>query len=333
MNLPPKSGIRVPAQELRALVITLFERAGTSREHAEIMARLMVQTDLRGVFSHGSRYTASYVRMILEGRVNPRPDIRVVSETTTAQVIDGDGGMGHWPCYQGTLWAIARAKEHGTAAVTTRNHFHFGGASKYTRMALEQDCIGLAVSRHRTELDPDQSVLTAGGGGPLSFAVPAGEQPPLVADQGMSLLPRDDALFEQYPWAYFKALGLGAIPRVLGGVLAGIYKSEFVPPQSKWESNQGAFITVFNVASFIPVDELKSEMDRFISQAGRMQPAPGYERAELPGGPEWQREKDYARNGIPIGPEHQKTLEEIAAEMEVETPFARYEHSRFGSEP
>ena len=329
MNVPPESGIRVPAQDIRALVTAVFEKVGTSREHAEIMAQLMVRTDLRGTFSHGSRYTESYAHMMLEGRVNPRPDIRVVNQTTTTQVIDGDGGMGHWPCYQGTLWAIDRAKEHGTAAVTTRNHFHFGAASKYTCMALECDCIGLAVSCHRHGFDPDRSVLSAGGS-PLSFAMPTGEQPPFVPDQGMGFLPQDDELFKKYPWAYFKALGMGIIPQVLGGVLAGIYKSEFKPPQSPWESNQGAFITVFNVESFMPLDELKREMDHYVSQVRNMRPAPGYDRAELPGGPEWQRERDYAREGIPIGPEHQETLEKIAGEMGIETPFARYEHTRFG---
>ncbi len=230
MNVPPESGVRISPQELRALVATLFEKAGTSREHAELMAHLMVQTEQRGIFSHGSQYTSNYVHMMLEGRVNPRPNIRVVSETTTAQVLDGDGGMGHFPCYQGTQWAIARSKEHGTAAVTTRNHSHFGGASKYTRMALEHDCIGLAISSNRYPLDPEQSVLAASVDSPLSIAIPAGEQPPLVPDMGLKLLHQDPDLFAQNPWAYFKELGLGAAAQALGGILAGIYKSEFPGP-------------------------------------------------------------------------------------------------------
>jgi LDH2 family malate/lactate/ureidoglycolate dehydrogenase len=330
MNTPPKSGIRVPPDELEALVGALFEKAGTTRAHAEIMGQLLVQTDLCGIISHGTQQTAGYVRLILEGGVNPRPNIRVVHETTTTQVLDGDGGMGHWPCYQGTQWAIARAKKHGTAAVTTRNHFHFGGASKYTRLAVEQDCIAMATSCHRYEIDPEWNILSLSRNSPLSFSVPAGEQPPIVPDMSMGFLGSDEELFKQNPAAYFKVLGLSVLPQVLGGVIAGIHKEEFKPPQSPWESNQGSFIAVFDAASFMPLDELRAEMDRYMSQARATQPAPGYDRAELPGGPEWLRQQDYAHDGIPIDADHQESLESIAAELGIETPFARCEHTRFG---
>ncbi len=331
MNVPPKTGIRVPPEELRTLVSAVFEKVGTSRADAELMAHLLVLTDLRGVFSHGTRYTQHYAQMMLDGKVNPRPAIRVVSQTASTQVLDGDGGMGHFPCFRGTQWAIAQAREHGVAVLTTRNHFHFGGASKYSRMALEHDMIGLAISSHRFRPNPESTILGAGGGSPMSIAVPAGDQPPLVLDMGASFLPLRPELFEQYPWVFFKGLGLAALFQALGGILAGIYKPEFQAPLSKWESNQGAFIAIFDVKCFMPVEEFKKEMDRYIGEARRLKPLPGYDRAELPGGLEWQREKDYARDGIPVSPEHQKSLEEIAAHLGIETSFARYAHTRFGT--
>jgi len=316
---------------MRELVVQLFEKAGTAREDAELMAHLLVQTDLRGVFSHGTRQTLGYVRLMLDGRVNPRPRITVVCETPTTRVLDGDGGMGHLPCYQGAEWAVAAAREYGTAAVTTRNHFHFGGAGKYSRLALEQDCIGLAASSHRYTLDPERSVMGASGGSPISIAIPAGDQPPLVLDMAAWFLPWNAEFFAQQPWSYFKQLGLGAVLQSLGGILAGIYKPPFQPPQSRWESNQGAFIAVFDVNCFMPAEEFKTEMDRYIRDARRMKPFPGFAQAELPGGPERQREEDYAANGIPVGSEHRESLENLAAELGLKTPFARYEHTRFST--
>ncbi|MBI2506430.1 MAG: Ldh family oxidoreductase [Candidatus Latescibacteria bacterium] len=330
MNVPPETGIRVPPEELRTLVAALFAKAGTSAADAELIARLLVLTDLRGVFSHGTQQTHGYVRMMLEGRVNPRPALRVVSQTGTTQVLDGDGGMGHFPCYHGTQWAIAQAKEHGVAALTTRNHFHFGAASKYSRLALEHDLICLTISSHRYFPKPESTVLGAGGGSPMSIAIPAGEQPPLVLDMGAYFLPYSEELFRQFPATFFKGLGLAALFQALGGILAGIYRPEFQAPLSKWESNQGAFIALFEVKRFMPVDEFKKEMDRYIGDARRMKPLPGYERAELPGGLEWQRQEEYARQGIPVSPEHQKSLEEIAAQLGVAAPFARCAHTRFG---
>jgi LDH2 family malate/lactate/ureidoglycolate dehydrogenase len=331
MNVPPETGIRVPPEELRTLVAAVFEKAGTSAADAALIARLLVLTDLRGVFSHGTQQTHGYVRMMLEGRVNPRPLLRPVSQTDTTQVLDGDGGMGHFPCYRGTQWAIAQAKEHGVAALTTRNHFHFGAASKYSRLALEHDLIGLSISSHRFFPKPESTVLGAGGGSPMSIAIPAGSQPPLVLDMGAYFLPYSEELFRQFPATFFKGLGLAALFQALGGILAGIYKPEFQAPLSRWESNQGAFIAVFDVKRFMPVEEFKKEMDRYIGEARRMKPLPGYERAELPGGLEWQRQQEYAREGIPLSPQHQQSLEEIAAQLGVPAPFARYAHTRFGA--
>ena len=324
-----ESCIRIPPENLRQLVTALFEKAGTSRQDAELMARLLVETDLNGVFTHGTRQTPGYVRMMLQGRVNPRPTVSVVSETRTTQVLDGDGGLGHFPCYQGTHWAVARAREYGTAAVTTGNHFHFGGAGKYTRIALEQDCIGLAVSSHRLDLDPEKTVLSASGGSPISIAIPSGDEPTLVLDTGATFIDWDAEHFERDPWPFFKSLGLGAILQALGGILAGIYKPEFQAPKSPWESNQGGFIAVFDVRCFMPVETFKKEMDRYMRQALSMKPLPGRERAELAGSVEWQRTRDYTRDGIPVSSRHQQGLEEISAELGVETPFAAHEHTRF----
>ena len=86
---------------MRELVRALFVKAGTSKGHAATMAALLV-ANLRGVFSHGTRAaTYTYVRLMLEGRVNARPNIGVVRETATTRVLDGDGGMGH-RCREGT---------------------------------------------------------------------------------------------------------------------------------------------------------------------------------------------------------------------------------------
>lgn len=322
----------MPAAELEALTRRLFEAAGAPESDASRLADLLVRTDLRGVFSHGTQQAPGYLRLMLEGRVNPAPRIKVEREMATTRVLDGDGGMGHLPCYEGTLWAVDKALECGSAAVTTRNHFHFGGASKYTRLAVERDCVAIAASSHRYGLDPQNSVMGASGGSPLSIGLPGHGQPPLVVDMGCNFVPWDEGLFERVPWAFFKQLGLAAALQGLGGILAGIYRPELVPPRSPWESNQGAFIAVFAVEAFMPVDEFKKEMDRYVGEARAMQPFPGEKSAELAGGPEWRRERAYVRDGVPLGDGHRRGLEEIAAELGVETPFAAFDHTRFGEE-
>ena len=331
-NVPPESGIRVPAGDLRRLVQSLFERVGMSTAHASTMAELLVITDLRGVVSHGTFQTAGYCRMILDGRVNPTPGIE--SGPGVDDGADPRRRRRHGPpALQagGGVGGRARPRARGG-----RGHHEQPLPLRGGRQVLAH---GRRPRLHRDRriLPPlpfplPGSILGIKGSSPISIALPAGEQPPMVLDMGSSFLPYDDELFERAPFAYFKEMGIAASAYGLGGVLAGIYKPEFIPPASRWESNQGSFIAAFSVESFMDPDEYKAEMDRWIGEARALDPLPGYDSAELPGGLEWRREREYAREGIPVGDETRSSLEEIAAELDVETPFTRYLHTRFGGE-
>ena len=60
-----------------------------------------------------------------------------------------------------------------------------------------------------------------------------------------------------------------------------------------------------------------------------MKPLPGLDRAELAGGFEWAWARENEIAGIPVGAKHESELAKIAAEVGVETPFARHEDTRF----
>ena len=70
-------------------------------------------------------------------------------------------------------------------------------------------------------------------------------------------------------------------------------------------------------------------MDDWIGTVRQMKPLPGFDRAELPGGMEWAWERENRRQGIPVGPQHQETLEGVAARAGVEAPFSQFEHTRY----
>ena len=329
-NYPPAEGIRVPHAAMLSFVEAAFAKAGMSREHAELMAGLLVGNDLRCIFSHGTQQVPPYVGHLLEGRVNPDPELTVESDATVTTVVDGDGGLGYLACLRATELSIEKASAHGVAAAITRNHHHFGAASIYTRMALEADCIGMAISSHRHDLDPDELILNAGSG-PISIATPAGEQPDLILDGGSGFVPFAEEFYERFPSAYFKTLGLRATCRALGGVLSGIYEPRYQPPQSPWESNQGTFIAVFHVGHFMDVGDFKTEMDRFVAAARAMRPAPGMDESLLPGGPEYYWERVNEERGIPYGDEHLQMLDEVAERLGLKTPFAEFAVSRFSA--
>jgi LDH2 family malate/lactate/ureidoglycolate dehydrogenase len=311
---------------MRSFIGDLFAQVGMTPERSAEMADYLVRSDLRCVFSHGTSAAPGYAREMREGRVNPVPDVRVVEDTTSATVVDGDGGLGYFPTHEAMQITIRKALATGTAAATTTNHFHFGAAGTWSRIALEHDCIGLALSSNRFAVNPENTVLGAVTHGPLSVAIPAGEQPAFVFDGGGIHVPYTEERFLESPAVFFKGLGLNAVVTILGGLLAGIFRRELV--ESQWTSNQGSFLAVFNVSHFMPIEEFKAEMDRYLDEVGTTKLLPGIEQALMPGGLEHAWTQENQRDGIPVSDDHRERLEEAAQEFGIDAPFGRFE--RFG---
>ena len=325
LNVPPDEFIRVSVDDLTTFTTTLFQHAGVPPDDADLITKLLIDTDLRGVLSHGTRTVSGYIRQFLQGNLNPKPQVRVLSDELTTAVVDGDGGLGHPAAYRATEIAVAKAKATGLGAATTRNHGHFGSSGKYARMALRQDCVGFCVSGHVVGSDPNRSVWGSMGNPPMCFAIPGGSGPPLIVDMGTIFFDRAEhfpALFEAAPAAFFKSIGLAAVANLLSGVLGGTMLEGYNATDRRYPSaNYGAFICAIDIARFVPVDAFKAEVDRIIQGIRQMQPFPGYDHTNLPGGLEWEREQLWAKEGIPLSKEHQRGLEDIAAELSVPVPW------------
>jgi LDH2 family malate/lactate/ureidoglycolate dehydrogenase len=325
MNVPPTEFIRVPVDQLKALSTALFLKAGVPRQDAELITDLLIDTDLRGVLSHGTQTIRGYVRGFLNGHMNPVPQIRVIRDELVTAVVDGDGGLGHPATARATELAIVKAKAMGVGAVISRNHGHFGSAGKYTRMVIRQDCVGFCVSGHiMKRLTTDSFYWNPFGNPPMSFAFPSGTEAPMILDMGTSFFEPQDfsAFFGQAPAAFFKSIGLVAVTNLLSGAMAGMMFPEFQEENRQYSgANYGAFICAIGIGRFVPIDAFKAEVDRTMREVYTLPPFPGYERYDLPGGLEWDRERTWAVEGIPLGRSHQQSLEEIADEIGVPVPW------------
>ena len=114
MNVPPKQFIRAPHPEMQAFVSQAGQAAGLSKEKADLLAELLTGNDLRGVFSHGSQQIAAYARLMRDGQLNADPQVRVVQETPSSLLVDGDGGLGYFPAHEGTRRVIEKAGGRGS---------------------------------------------------------------------------------------------------------------------------------------------------------------------------------------------------------------------------
>ena len=225
MNMPPETFIRVPHGAMETFVAGVASSAGLDDEKAGLLARLLTENDLRGTFSHGTQSIARYARAMRDGAVNASPVVRVVRETPVSLLIDGDGGLGYFPAYEGTLRAIEKAKSQGMAVMVTRNHGHIGAAGIYTRMTLEHDLLTMITGGSQMDLQPGQPVYAPAVGSPSSFSAPAGEEAPFVLDFGALYDLRTSAHYaevaEWLPGTVFRSIGLGVVSKVWGGLLAG----------------------------------------------------------------------------------------------------------------
>lgn len=327
-NYPPEHGIIVPIEHQRSVIRALLGSTPMRPSDSDYLADLLVANEVRCLYSHGSRQLDHYLDYIGAGKVNPEPDVRVVSDYGATAVIDGDGGMGYFACRVAMRQVLEKTRALGMGAATTRNHFHIGSAGIWTRMAMEEGFIGMVMSDHRRERDPAQMVMGVVVSSPLSIGFPSGDQPPLVLDMGGQIIPPRDDLMAQAPNGFFKALGVSAATQTFASVLSGVQKPK--PLSSKWISDQGAFLCAWDVSCFAEADEFRTDMDRFVRKAREMQPFPGLDRAELPGGMEWQWERENRERGaIALGDKHRQQLEDLAASVDVDCGYEEFEETRF----
>ncbi len=157
-------------------VIDAFVGYGIPREDAEICADVLLESDKRGIESHGvNRFKPVYLDRIKAGIQNAVTEMEIVKETPTTAVIDGHNGMGQVIGHKAMSMAIAKAKEYGMGMVVVRYSCHYGIAGYYTTMATKAGCIGMTGTNARPTVAPTFGVEGMFGTNPLTLGVPTDE--------------------------------------------------------------------------------------------------------------------------------------------------------------
>jgi len=326
---------RVDHRKLKRFVASSFEKLGVPKEDAEIAANVLVQADLRGVDTHGViRFSpnAWYVKWLIEGSLTARPKLRVISESATTALIDGDRGMGMVIGHRAMEMAIEKAKSAGVAMVGVRNSRHYGMSAYYGMLALPHDMIGIAMTNASRQVVPTFGRAAKYGTNPMCFAVPADKELPFVLDMATTTaaagklelaarlgksIPGGWALDENAasttdPRAAQKArrllplggtresgshkgYGLAILVEILCGVLTGT-----ITALNANQDPRGHFFGAIRVDAFRPAAEFKRDMDRLIIDLKSTPPAQGQERVYVAGEIEFETAQERAEHGIPL---------------------------------
>ncbi len=167
---------------LRDFTKTVFMKMGCNPADSENIADVFLAAELRDHSSHGMIRIKDYYDLWKAGRINVNPKIRIVHESPSTAVVDGDNAVGMVAARRSMEIAIEKAKIAGTGWVATSNSNHFGIAGYYAIMALKYDMTGICITNANPLVAPTFSISRMMGTNPIAVAIPALKQPPFVAD-------------------------------------------------------------------------------------------------------------------------------------------------------
>ncbi len=185
-----EQSVYVPVKELVAFMTAALLKMGVPPEDAEIIADVLITSDLWGVRSHGVAHLKMYHERMKAGLQLPVTRWAVVKETPTTAVIDGGNGMGMVVGYHAMKLAVQKARKLGLGAVAVRNSSHYGVAGYYPLMAVKAGVVGLSVTNAHPSTAPTFGSKPMLGTNPIAVAVPTDEQFPYMYDAATSIVPR-----------------------------------------------------------------------------------------------------------------------------------------------
>ncbi len=181
----------VPWDMMNRFMIDVFKVYGVPEEDAEICADVLLESDRRGIESHGcNRFKPIYIDRIVNGTLLPKTELEIVKETPTTLVMDAHDGMGMVASHRMMEMLIDKAKKMGMAGGAIRNSTHFGIAGYWTEMAAKAGLIGVAGTNARPSIAPTFGVENMLGTNPLTFSLPTDEDFSFCLDCATSIVQR-----------------------------------------------------------------------------------------------------------------------------------------------
>jgi L-2-hydroxycarboxylate dehydrogenase (NAD+) len=323
------------ASRLRAFLGALLVALGAPPGVADVVAGLLVEADLRGVESHGSHLMGLYAARVRAGGLRPAAGPVVVRDGGSTVQLDAGLGFGQVAGMAAVGLAVERSAAHGAAVIGVREATHLGALGAYTRRVADAGHIAFLFQNGPTFVPPFGGVTPLFSTNPLSYAVPAGEEPTIVYDVATTAVAGNKVLLAKKRgdptippgWAndehgrpttsteaasvrhlqWFgghKGFGLGLLVELMAGVLAGssFGRTEQTVSPSRGDERVAKGFTLMAVdpGRFMPLEEFRARVDTLVRDVRSSEPADGVERIWLPGEPEHETELRRLRDGIPL---------------------------------
>lgn len=317
--------------ELKTLVAEIFTSRGVPQKDANIVASSLVHANLRGVDSHGVLRVPHYIKRIEIGSINPRAANAVTRTSAATAMLDGDDGLGHINCYRAMEEAIRIAEESGVGFVGVCNSSHCGALSFFVSEAIAAGKVGMAFSQTDKRVTAFGGCQPFFGTNPLCFGAPSEDGCPVMLDMATSLAAWGHVVKAQglnkpvpdtwgvtedgevttdphkvvwlSPAAGPKGYAIGAIVDIFTGILCGgAFGPHVVTMYGDYEKKRKLchMVAAIDYRRFAGAESFLQKMRRMVDKLHQVKPAKGHQCVLAPGEPEYLKEQERSRNGIPL---------------------------------
>jgi (2R)-3-sulfolactate dehydrogenase (NADP+) len=166
----------------------LLIAAGMDSAKATVSAHAIVASDRWGIGSHGLMRLPFYLDRLKAGGINPKAELKKVTDMPGLVIFDGDDGLGHWQIQQASQLAAERAKIQGIAAVGIGRSSHCGALGIYVWPMIDAGLVGIAFSTGPAVMPPTGGNKPLLSTSPVAAGIPT--NPPTVVDLATSAVAR-----------------------------------------------------------------------------------------------------------------------------------------------
>lgn len=336
----------------------LFVAAGVTTENARIVARSLVEANLRGHDSHGVMRVPFYIGSLKNGKLDAAATLVVEKESPASLVCDGGWGLGQVIARELMNRLIAKCAISAVACATLKRSTHIGRLGEYAEMAAEHGFMSMIVANTHGAA---QRVAPVGGKrprlgtNPICIGMPGGAEGPFVFDIGTSataegkvrvkkiagqpvplgwILDPDgkpttdpNQLYGDPPGTIlplggdqaYKGFGLAFMIEMMCGGLSGAQCAYPNPPPPV---GNAAFFFVLNPEFFGGQEHLRKEVSQLEQYVRSVPLIDGVQEIYLPGDPERRALAQRSAQGIPLDEGNWKALLDLAQQLGVTPPAA-----------
>jgi LDH2 family malate/lactate/ureidoglycolate dehydrogenase len=321
--------------DLERSVEEMLLSCGLNRTNAGNTSAALVTTDAMGVFTHGTKLLAGYIKKLQGGGYVATAEPRIEREGPGWAIVDSQSSLGQVGGLFAIRLAMQKARQVGIAYVGLRNTGHIGAAGYFATIAAREGFVAMVTGNDIPSVAAPGSRKAVLGSNPLAYGIPVAGGDPILLDIATAavaggkvyaaiqrgdpipptwlvgpdglptsngrLYPQSTALA---PMAGHKGYGFGLWCEILSAILPGGAMTwevgSWIFDEPSLPSRHNASFVVLDVAAMAGAEAFDRRLRALIDEIHAAPTAEGTDRLLLPGEREWTNYRRALLEGIPL---------------------------------